>query len=104
MRIENITMTVSPKCYCKYEHTMCEFANDFGYCMKTGCSKRTTINEIPIVNKDLVEVVRCKDCKLFQPFKGVRAKVNTDKSGWCGINDYSVRADDYCSYGERREK
>lgn len=48
------------------------------------------------------EIVRCKDCKLFQPFKGARAKVNTDKSGWCGINDYSVRADDYCSYGERR--
>jgi hypothetical protein len=51
-----------------------------------------------------VEVVRCKDCKHFISFNGERAKVNTDKSGWCDINDYSVRSDDYCSYGERRSE
>lgn len=49
-------------------------------------------------------VVHCNGCKHYQPFKGERAKVNTDKSGWCGINDDSVRADDYCSYGERRSE
>ena len=58
-----ITQTVYPKCYCKYEHTMCEFANDRGYCVKTGCTKRFVVNEVPKVNKNLVEVVRCKDCK-----------------------------------------
>lgn len=53
---------------------------------------------------DVIQVVRCKDCKHFQSFKGERAKVNTDKSGWCDTNDDSVRADDYCSYGERKEE
>ena len=53
---------------------------------------------------DAVAVVRCKDCKHFISFKGERAKVNTDKIGWCDINDDSVRADDYCSYGERRSE
>lgn len=57
------------------------------------------IKDAPTV--DAVQVVRCEDCKHFISFKGERAKVNTDKSGWCDANDDSVRAYDYCSYGER---
>ena len=84
-----ITQTVSPKNYCKYERTMCEFANDRGYCVKTGCTKRIIINEVPKVNKDLVEVVRCKDCKHYDGRP-------------CGKVDWYNSADDFCSRAERR--
>ena len=47
---------------------------------------------------DAVEVVRCKDCK------------NCDDEGFCwywkyepGMRPNTVDADDFCSYGERRE-
>lgn len=54
---------------------------------------------------DVVEVVRCKDCKYY------------DKYEWCGkiyhrclgvwdISEHhnaDVNEDDYCSYGERKE-
>lgn len=90
---EIITQTVSPKCYCKYEHIMCEFANDRGYCVKTGCSRRIVINDHPIVNKNLVEVVRCWECRLH---------------GICSTEDVFRFADlseenRYCGAGKRRE-
>ena len=58
-------------------------------------------------NSDVVQVVRCKDCRFCMEFK--------DKSdgfyGHCRrwiirtISDYAalVDADGYCSYGERKE-
>ena len=42
---------------------------------------------------DVVEVVRCKDCKHFLLHR--MACINPFHNGWCTINDY-------CSYGERR--
>lgn len=39
---------------------------------------------------DVVEVVRCKDCKYKERER-------------CGLTRYTVRAHDYCSYGERRD-
>ncbi len=54
------------------------------------------IDEIPTT--DVVEVVRCKDCKWF-----------TAVNEACGKCTYRTRAflynenDDYCSYGERKE-
>lgn len=44
--------------------------------------------------KDLVDVVRCKDCKYFAP-------LNNDDHALCG--DRAVYDDDFCSAGERRE-
>ena len=43
--------------------------------------------------KDMVEVVRCKDCKLLY----------TEE---CNMRNgfYDIKDDDYCSYGERKEK
>lgn len=43
---------------------------------------------------DVVEVVRCKDCRWFE------------KDGFhtnCKIMQFCVEAEDYCSRGERRE-
>ena len=56
---------------------------------------------------DVVEVVRCKDCQFCMAF-------NDKSDGFCGhcrrwlvrtISDCAalVRADGYCSYGERKE-
>ena len=45
---------------------------------------------------DVVEVVRCKDCKLW---------TGKDYDGCCINNGLATRyATDYCSYGERREE
>ena len=44
--------------------------------------------------KDVVEVIRCKDC------------IYNDR-GWCGAQEYGTRHiedNDYCSYGERKEQ
>ena len=60
--------------------------DDFAY--------RYDINEVPTA--DVVEVVRCKDCKHF----------TYDNGGCCGKGAGLCCADEnqYCSYGERREK
>ena len=42
---------------------------------------------------DVVEVVRCKDCKHF--LLGRLACIHPYHNGWCNINAF-------CSYGERR--
>lgn len=46
------------------------------------------INILP--SADVVEVVRCKDCRFF------------DSAG-CAMEDVVVYPNDYCSYGERAE-
>ena len=49
---------------------------------------------------DVVEVVRCKDCKHFDAYEGEEHK------GDCGELvglESCVYEDDFCSYGERKE-
>lgn len=58
-----------------------------------------TIKDAPTV--DAVRVVRCKDCRYF----GEMYSRTPEGNEWhyCGIAIVSgVLADDYCSYGERR--
>ena len=49
-------------------------------------------------NPDIVEVVRCKDCTAYIPFKD-------EKGGVCTMyREYEhTFPDDYCSRGERKE-
>lgn len=54
------------------------------------------LNLIPTA--DVVEVVRCKDCEYWQDNNGGYPH---DECRW-GKNE-TPDADDYCSYGERRE-
>lgn len=56
------------------------------------------INEQPGV--DGVEVVRCKDCARCEP---IQSGISGIWSYDCTFHDMEVNADDYCSYGERRE-
>ena len=43
---------------------------------------------------DVVEVVRCKDCRYCEI---------GNKDGWCNLNDCIVYLDDFCSNGERMD-
>lgn len=79
-------------------HYDCTNRNSFGYCDSTACinpnynfRSLTTMQTV-----DLVEVVRCKDCKWRGELGRCR---NMDSYMWYNRpND-----DDFCSWGERKE-
>ena len=55
-------------------------------------------------NADLVEVVRCKDCKHCKKHPtSDRVKMCTNEQQWVTECYPLVHDDDFCSYGERRE-
>ena len=60
------------------------------------------IDELIAVQGDeeahFIRVVRCKDCKFYQDNNGGHPNMNCR---W--IDDETPNADDYCSYGERKE-
>lgn len=58
---------------------------------------KKSVNKAPTV--DAVPVVRCKDCKRWQR----HSDVNRDYGG-CRRYSSTMRYDDFCSYGERRER
>lgn len=60
-------------------------------------------NKEALPNADVVEVVRCKDCKkcFINPF-GKESNVGVCNQK--GIIGTVVQLDDYCSYGERKEE
>ena len=58
------------------------------------------VTEKMMLDANRIEVVRCKDCKYSKHLKQY-PKVNTWK---CILTDVVYRADDFCSYGERREE
>ena len=51
-------------------------------------------------NTDAVPVVRCKDCKHEISTADIRARTG---SYWCNYKLQPCDADDFCSYGERKE-
>lgn len=62
------------------------------------------INAAP--SADVVEVVRCKDCK-HHPDNGGECDhsiTHTGRDYVCEVNTYRYIGIDYCSYGERREE
>ena len=71
--------------------------------LKAAPSLAYVIDEVKGV--DAVEVVRCKDCKHCKKYTN-RFDPTTKERMLCNrIYDfaYGVEADDFCSYGERRE-
>ena len=59
---------------------------------------------------DAVEVVRCRECKHFRHYGKTSLFINGKniKAGWCQRRisydeEYRMTADDFCSYGERKE-
>ena len=55
------------------------------------------IEDAPTV--DAVVVTRCKDCKYL-----VNATVNDNGFLICDISDMEIAPDDFCSYGEPKER
>ena len=56
-----------------------------------------------VVNAPTIDIVRCRECKYWE-----RLNYEAPKEGWCDDQiPYSdgrwVDADDFCSYGERKE-
>ena len=57
-----------------------------------------------------VPVVRCRECKYFRHYGKTSLFINGKniKAGWCQRRisydeEYRMTADDFCSYGERKE-
>lgn len=48
-----------------------------------------------LMNADVVTVVRCKDCKHFEPFR--------EKDGFCKIDGMLWKITHYCACGERKD-
>lgn len=70
----------------------------YGCCILNRCSAEADVSDCKVFEleslerkKDLVEVVRCKDCKHCAHDK------------WCERRTLFVFADDFCSYGERKD-
>ena len=55
---------------------------------------------------DVVEVVRCKDCKYYIPKENLADEYANPigADGLCDNTDKYTDEDDYCSYGERKEQ
>jgi len=49
---------------------------------------------------DVVPVVRCKDCENWQ----TDWNPSIPDRHYCAVMDSMMKADDFCSYGERREE
>lgn len=58
---------------------------------------RQNIKDAPTV--DAVEVVRCRECKHENVYRAI-----SDKNTWCEYWGIDPSFDDFCSYGERKEK
>lgn len=48
---------------------------------------------------DVAPVVKCKDCKYHE-----NATVNSNGFLICSVSGMDITPDDFCSYGERKEK
>lgn len=72
-------------------------------CTASNCSNvLKMIHDVPTA--DVVEVVRCKDCKYYRKNISCVGGLYNGCSEWLNEgNEIEVREDDYCSFGERRE-
>ena len=60
-----------------------------------------TIDRLPTA--DVVEVVRCKDCKHYSYAQSINRYECNIFNGAYNFIGYPTKPNDYCSYGERRE-
>ena len=67
--------------------------------LQDGAYEYVSVQEIAdFPTADVVEVVRCKDCK----FRKIEFGWNGKKYKMCANTDYPTDDDAYCSYAERR--
>lgn len=61
---------------------------------------RTVASKEYVPAADVVEVVRCKDCENWQ----TDWNPSIPDRHYCAVIDSMMKANDFCSYGERREE
>lgn len=93
--MDNIVYTDKEKCKGCIRYPICNSFQNFVDPDECRLFKRET---------DLVEVVRCKDCKnceFFYPEK----KLNEEPRGvhYCNLLKSDRNPDDYCSFGRRKD-
>ena len=76
-----------------------EYYSDFHRSMADLTSLRELLEDTPTA--DVVEVVRCKDCKWYQNLEIVD-KVQTRCFNLAGLSRV-CNPNDFCSYGERKD-
>lgn len=90
---------------CRAYDEVCEHATEYGYCRLTACAKRPqtiTVSKDKTMSytNDVVEVVRCKDCKEYQKWYADGDCICMRLGSYYG----NTKPTDYCSYGERKDK
>lgn len=84
---------------CKYAGDIFTKLIDIGFDIETATDFLNNIKDA-----DVVEVVRCKDCKRCYE---KRTKLNNQLMRFCmrmDGNEYKVNANDFCSYGTPKER
>lgn len=79
---------------------ICKHEMHGGLCKKTGtyCNCWACLYEEPI---EVTEVVRCKDCKWFDPREEIEGESWT---GYCIYGEFHTDEMDFCSRGERKKE
>ncbi len=84
-------------CYDCFHNDVCE--NRSCWIDPNDSSKHTICHHFKNA-ADVVEVVRCKDCKHYK----LQPKYKNSETKYCCRSAYvRVNADDFCSYGKRKE-
>ena len=84
---------------CKYAGDIFPKLIDIGFDIETATDFLNNIKDA-----EVVEVVRCKDCKRCYE---KRTKLNNQLMRFCmriDGNEYQVNANDFCSYGTSKER
>ena len=90
-KLISLLILADPNPYiCESESGSCELTT----C--TECRARSTADLL--IENDFLPVVRCKDCKRWER----HTEVNRDYGG-CRRYNSTMRYDDFCSYGERKD-
>ena len=61
------------------------------------------IHTSDVDNMPTIEIIRCRDCKYWDPFPSSSSAPEYHQCKRFGGVMMGSRADDYCSYAERRE-
>lgn len=82
-----------------------EHKDDNGTCVWAESNSITeSPNDVVEKENDVIEVVRCKDCKWYMLTDHNETEVCTNKQWDISMAVYPIiSADDFCSYGERKE-
>ena len=80
-----------------------DVAEDYFGCSDWEILAKETLREVPLV--DAVPVVRCRECKFYREFRTKRYNQLMRLCYRMGKHDmeFTVKPNDFCSYGQRKE-